>query len=53
MIRDAETTEPGFFYFDGAATPASATEARGCSPTSRATFCDTHNLPAGASSTTR
>lgn len=47
MIRDAETTEPGFFYFDGRGYACFRDRRSRPLAASQATFCDTHNLSGG------
>jgi hypothetical protein len=47
LIRDAELTEPGFFYFDGRGYACFRDRRSRPLATSLATFCDTHNLSGG------
>lgn len=47
MIRDAELTEPGLFYFDGRGYACFRDRRSRPLATSQATFCDTKNLSGG------
>jgi hypothetical protein len=47
LIRDAEITEPGFFYFDGRGYACFRDRRSRPLSTSKATFCDTHNTAGG------